>query len=215
MRTGEFIKMLEQADPTGEGYIMIDGDVPRFFEQKPGYYDGAYSFIDESGRLAWDTTENKVDVSCKERAWVIWDDLDQLVRKDMAIAVEKELPYHFDSEHWFEKAKELFIFDDTVTEHYKKKFFKEIKEIFDEWREYRVASDKEWADRTLKEYAQGDRFFQEKTAKKEYGYARTLKVGRDGEDDGLCGGTIQAIRYSGAFKRIEHDEERWQWVPKE
>lgn len=214
MRTGQFIKMLQEVDPTGEGFIMMsDGGVPQWFEQKHGYYDGAYSFIDERGRMVKSTDENKVDVICKEKEWVIWDDLDWLVRQDMAVAVEKGVPYHFDEEYWFQRTKELFIFDSTVADEYKEKFFQTIRGDFESWRSYKVEADQEWMERTLKEYNEGIRFFEEKDKKE--GYRKTFEVHVDGKQDGLCSGTIQALFYSGAFKRIEHNDKLWEWIPKE
>lgn len=156
MRISEFIKMLKEADPTGEGFIMMsDGGVPKWFEGKPGYYDGAYSYIDVDGRMVKSTKENKVDVICKEKEWVIWDDLDWLMRQEMAVFVEREEPYHFDHDHWFNRAKSLFIFDGTVPESHKEKFYESIKSDFNDWVNYKQEEDKKWMDQTLKEYEDG------------------------------------------------------------
>ena len=49
MKTSEFIKMLQEADPSGEAHVRMYGGVPKFAELKPGYWDGPYSYIDEEG----------------------------------------------------------------------------------------------------------------------------------------------------------------------
>lgn len=204
--------MLKEADPTGEGFIMMsDGGVPKWFEGKPGYYDGAYSYIDVDGRMVKSTKENKVDVICKEKEWVIWDELDWLLRQEMAVFVEKEESYHFDHDHWFDCAKSLFIFDGTVPETYKDKFYESIKSDFNYWVTHKEKEDKKWMDQTLKEHSNGIRFFERKTTEK---YRESFQVNVDGKQENLRCGTIQALYYSGAFKRIDHDEKLWEWIPK-
>ena len=50
MTTSQFIKMLQEADPSGEAHIRMDGGIPLFAELKPGYWDGPYEYIDEELR---------------------------------------------------------------------------------------------------------------------------------------------------------------------
>lgn len=38
MKTKDFIKMLQDADPEGEGYIRMEGGVPVYAEAKESYY---------------------------------------------------------------------------------------------------------------------------------------------------------------------------------
>ena len=41
MKTKDFIKMLQEEDPTGEGFIRLnDGDAILYAVSKPGYWDG-------------------------------------------------------------------------------------------------------------------------------------------------------------------------------
>lgn len=49
MTTSEFIKMLQDADPSGEAHIRMSGGVPKYAELKEGYWDGPYSYIDSDG----------------------------------------------------------------------------------------------------------------------------------------------------------------------
>lgn len=67
MKTKEFIKMLENADPSGESHIRINGQESYFYaEHKPGYWDGSYSYLEgKYGEdMVWvETTKgSKVDI---------------------------------------------------------------------------------------------------------------------------------------------------------
>lgn len=62
MKTKDFIKMLQQEDPSGEGYIRLDGDIPFCAVAKEGYWDGAYQYIDEDGNWVVSTRNYKVDI---------------------------------------------------------------------------------------------------------------------------------------------------------
>jgi hypothetical protein len=62
MKTKDFIKMLQEEDPSGECHIRMDGGFPYYVEQKAGYWDGAYSYIDDDGNYVLSTMDNKVDI---------------------------------------------------------------------------------------------------------------------------------------------------------
>jgi len=74
MKTKEFIKMLQDADPSGEAHVRLEGGVPKFAELKPGYWDGPYKYIDEDGNYVYSTKGNKVDIWSTE----IWDFVENL-----------------------------------------------------------------------------------------------------------------------------------------
>jgi hypothetical protein len=67
MTTKEFIKMLQDADPTGESHIRMEGGIPMYAERKPGYWDGPYSYFDEEGNWVYSTGASKVDIYCVDR----------------------------------------------------------------------------------------------------------------------------------------------------
>lgn len=69
MKTKDFIKMLQEADPEGEGFIRMEGGIPAFAEPKEGYWDGPYSYIDEDGNYVYSTEGYKIDIYCTD----IWD----------------------------------------------------------------------------------------------------------------------------------------------
>lgn len=61
--------MLQEADPTGESHIRMDGGIPAFAEKKQGYWDGPYSYIDDDGCYVYSSLDDKVDIYCTS----IWD----------------------------------------------------------------------------------------------------------------------------------------------
>lgn len=63
MKTKEFIKMLQEADPTGEAYIRMSDGVPFAAELKPGYYDGPYSYVDENDNWVVSARNPKIDIA--------------------------------------------------------------------------------------------------------------------------------------------------------
>ena len=62
MKTKELIKLLQEADPTGESYVRMDGGIPICVELKPGYYDGSYSYYDEDRKYCISKMGTKVDI---------------------------------------------------------------------------------------------------------------------------------------------------------
>lgn len=85
MKTKDFIKMLQEADPTGEGYIRLpDGGAPWFAEQKPGYWDGPYQYLekinpeqhDHAGnfKLVTSTKGYKIDIHTLDSSTIVWDE---------------------------------------------------------------------------------------------------------------------------------------------
>jgi len=62
MKTKDFIKMLQDADPTGEHHVRINGGFPSFAELVEGYYDGSYNYIDDDGNFVRSNDDAKVDI---------------------------------------------------------------------------------------------------------------------------------------------------------
>ena len=66
MKTKDFIKLLQEEDPSGEGYIRIGQGPITAVVQKEGYWDGPYSYLEKSGdgKPIWvETTKGyKVDI---------------------------------------------------------------------------------------------------------------------------------------------------------
>jgi hypothetical protein len=64
MKTKDFIKMLQEADPSGESYVRLPyGGAVVSAEPKEGYWDGAYSYYDyETNKMHTTTLGSKVDI---------------------------------------------------------------------------------------------------------------------------------------------------------
>jgi hypothetical protein len=75
MKTKDFIKMLQEEDPTGEGYVRVEGGAIHHVEAKEGYWDGSYKYYDPQTRKLHITTENyKVDVITIDVEDIVWDE---------------------------------------------------------------------------------------------------------------------------------------------
>lgn len=119
MTTAAFIKMLQDADPSGTAHIRLGDGVPLHAELKEGYWDGPYSFIDEEGNYNYTTMGMKVDLYCV----------------DIFEFVERNMNIH-DPENW-EKIKNKFRFSLTycVKEHRDERegyVLKEAREAYDD-----------------------------------------------------------------------------------
>jgi hypothetical protein len=77
MKTSEFIKMLQEADPTGEAHIRMEGGVPYSAILKEGYYDGPYSYIDEDFNYVYSASGSKLDLYCLD----VWGYVDRIKGK--------------------------------------------------------------------------------------------------------------------------------------
>jgi hypothetical protein len=120
MTTKEFIKMLQEADPTGEAHVRMSGGIPYLAERKPGYWDGHYSYLDDNGNWVESSQGTKIDIWTMD----IWD------------FVERQLDINEDCD--FESIKEKIKFDfiGGNTENNQKykidPLLKKAKESFDE-----------------------------------------------------------------------------------
>jgi hypothetical protein len=75
MKTKDLIKILQEADPSGECHVRVNTEsgsgAPVWAEKKEGYWDGYYSYI-EDGVMHFSTAGNKVDlVVMNEEDWAM------------------------------------------------------------------------------------------------------------------------------------------------
>ena len=90
MKTKEFIKMLQEEDPSGESYLRINGGCISSVCSKPGYWDGPYSYLerDKNGKPIWiqSTKASKIDVyimdmfDFAERFDGNWEEMEKHIR---------------------------------------------------------------------------------------------------------------------------------------
>lgn len=68
MKSKDFIKMIQEADPSGEAHVRLSydspyGGIPFFCELKEGYWDGAYSYINDDGNYVYSIMGLKLDIN--------------------------------------------------------------------------------------------------------------------------------------------------------
>ena len=120
MTTSEFIKLLQDEDPSGTAHIRMDGGFPKFAILKEAYYDGGYSYI--NGNNEYVTTNksgSKIDIYCM--------DIDLFVETNMNINIT------------WEEIKNKFVFDFYGSEECVKEqcewTLNKAKESFETWKE--------------------------------------------------------------------------------
>ncbi len=158
MKTKDFIKMLQEADPTGEGYLRMEGGIPYCAIPKEGYWDGPYSYIDEKGNYVYSIEGYKIDLCCI--------DVDGFVER------------HFDlhePNNW-ENIKSKFIFKlggycnpDSRNER-ADQIIKTAKEQFDLLTEIYSKFLKESTEEAVEKYKKGWRYFQNKKVEEDKMY---------------------------------------------
>ncbi len=97
MTTREFIKILQEADPSGTSHIRMEGGIPLFAELKPGYWDGPYSYIDEEGNYVTSTEGSKVDIHCLDIWYFVeryenlsWDEIREKFKFNYTYSSEEQ-----------------------------------------------------------------------------------------------------------------------------
>jgi hypothetical protein len=234
MKIGQLVKMIREADPTGEAFVMDEEfSVPRFFEEKPGYYDGAYYYIDDQGRYVKEDTGHKVDVHDNTLTWLVWEYLEWELDKVKKQAVLDGGVYLPTREEAWDVLMNMVTYEDDVPIEFRNDINVRLEETFNEWIEHKKHSDVKWVDDTLKDVGKGYRFFQSKDKDthgwttwkmtkdpsllgKTYDELRKLFGKKEREHcDGVCFGMIDALTTSGRFERVSYDEKWWQWISKE
>lgn len=85
MKTKEFIKMLQEADPLGEAYVRLpDGGAPYYAEYKAGYWDGPYQYLDDpklnKPTIITSSQGNKVDIYTIDHDDIVWQENGEMER---------------------------------------------------------------------------------------------------------------------------------------
>lgn len=193
MTTAEFIKILQREDPSGTAHIRMSGGIPMGAELKAGYWDGAYSYINEDGKFVNTTKGDKVDIWCVESDDFVWDN-------KMGYC-----PYKNNKEESWEKLKTLFVLDYTYAYESQRKekednFFKNIRKNFEECVEYKLASSKKYTEEVVKKAKDGWKFFQKKVNEK-YNWYNWKIVDENGKTEpyGTNLATSKPILLSGKF----------------
>ena len=73
MTTAELIKLLQEEDPGGNAHVRVSGGVITGAQLKEGYWDGAYSYI-QDGKYITSRDGMKVDLWTESFEDFIWND---------------------------------------------------------------------------------------------------------------------------------------------
>ena len=140
MKTKEFIKLLQEEDPSGEGYVRIGGGPVTFLCQKEGYWDGPYSYLEkgEDGKPIWvETTEGyKVDVytmdmfDFAERFKGDWEEMKKHIRVEYTYLDGGERKSQF-LEH---AKKECIEYKEMADAHYEESYKKMVENAKKGWK---------------------------------------------------------------------------------
>jgi hypothetical protein len=215
MKTKDFIKLLQEADPEGEAHVRMYGGVPTFADSKPGYWDGPYHYIDEEGNWVYSSKGSKVDIWCTE--------IDDFV---------SEMIDTYNTPSW-EDVQKKFKFELTYSDPGQRKeredsILKSAKEAYDSSVDMHRKFREEGEERALKNAADGWTWFQNKlvddeTIKPNMHHYYTWKVYAKPEFFGLVKKeessnpyNVQAVMKSGLFERLDNNKMPgyYEWVLK-
>jgi hypothetical protein len=209
MTTAEFIKMLQEADPSGTAHIRMYGGIPKFAELKPGYWDGPYSYFDGQGNWVYSTEGSKVDIHCEE----IDDYVSEMINT-----------YHTPS---WEEVEKRFIFKlgyaiESQRKERENGILKQAREAYDETVEMHKRFQIEGEERALSNSGKGWTWFQNKLVDDEtlrpnlHHYYTWIVLDENGKDQGSNPHNVQAVYKSGIFERHDNGvkEGYYQWIKK-
>ena len=182
MISSDLIKLLQEADPSGNLHVRINGEAPEHVMAKPGYYDGPYTYMD-GGKLVFSTEGDKVDIDTFDVDAFVWENFD-----DWEDKVEFHYTYLDGGEH-----------EKIVREH--------LKKVAQEAREFDKESITEFSKSVMDKIRDGYKVIQKDT---NVGYYNTMFFTKEGEEIKLLQGDCHAI-IRGSFKpNIKEDHIEWE-----
>jgi hypothetical protein len=209
MKTSEFIKMLQEADPSGEAHIRMEGGIPRFAELKPGYWDGPYSYIDEDGNWMYSTAGDKVDIHCIDRYDYVADMFSTYNIPTWEEVVSKfkfSLGYSIESQRKEREENSL----------------KDAKEAYEHSVEMYKRFQSEGEERALTNSEKGWAWFQNKLVDDDtikpnlHRYYTWIVLDENGKDQGSNLHNVEAVYKSGLFEKHDNGVKKgyYQWIKK-
>jgi hypothetical protein len=209
MKTKDFIKILQEADPSGEAHIRMPDGIPFAAELKPGYWDGPYNYLDEDQNWVYSTENNKVDIHCRD----IYDHVD-LMMSTYSIPSWEEVTSKF-----------KFNLGYSFEPHRKEgedRILKEAKEAYEHLASMHGGFRDGGVKRALENSERGWTWFQNKladdpTLKPNIHKYYTWKVyDENGKEECSNLHNVEAILNSGLFERIDNEVQSgfYQWVKK-
>ena len=204
MTTKEFIKILQEADPEGNGHIRMDGGIPKFAIAKEGYWDGAYAYINENGEYVYSTKGYKVDIHCEDvwsyvedkyRRGMKWEEMEKNFKFELGYAIESQRKER--EQRILDQAKEAFESNEEIDQ----KFFEEGKNKMIE------NSNKGWT------------WFQDKKVDTERGmhvYYTWKIYDENGKEQGSNIHMTDSFQHSGLWERVDNNKKEgyYEWILK-
>lgn len=207
MKTKDFIKMLQQEDPTGEGYLRLPGGIPLSVEAKEGYWDGAYDFIDEEGNWVHSINHYKVDLCCIDIIDFVGD-----------------LYNHHDPTCTLDYIKSKFKFElggysiESQRNDKKQRVYKEVEEAYNLHKKIQAEFLTESIQTALEREKAGWRFYQNKKVYSDIGYKyySWKLIDPLGNSKSSSAHDTNAILHSGLFERLDNNqiEGYYEWIIK-
>ena len=202
MKTKDFIKILQKEDPTGEGYLRLEEGPILFAEQKEGYWDGPYSYIEkgEDGKPIWvETTKGyKIDIHCMD----LYDFAER-----------------FDGD-WEEMKKHIRVEYTYLDDGEREKSFLDLAKK--ECDEYKAMKDEFYEDgyKSMVENAKkGWTWFQDKRVDGDdkpnwYLYYYWKVYNEKGKKEGSCIRNTESVLKSGDWEKVDNEKKKdyYQWI---
>lgn len=192
MKTKELIRLLQEADPTGEAHVRMSGGIPTSVQHLPGYYDGSYSYFDEEGRYVISKEGSKVDIYTTDIDDFIWDLVD------------------FDTTWEEVKAKIVLKIGDPNIDWIKERhdsIYKNAMQQFADAQELDIKYLNESTELAVKRAKEGWQFYQNKKVDTEgmYTYYMWKIYSPDGKTESSSVHDTQGIIKSGLFRKVDCD----------
>lgn len=200
MKTKDFIKMLQDVDPSGEANISMEGGVPVFASLLPGYYDGSYSYLDEEGNYVTSKNDSKLCIHCKSS----YDFIDDEYEVGMS----------------WEEIREKFRFE-NISDEYIESFLSRVKIQFREIEEMETNIYNDSLDEMIEKAKSGWEWYQDKKVDLHYGedinmhmYYTWKIYDEHGNIQGSCISNTESIQKSGLWEKLDNNKLKgyYQWV---
>ena len=186
MKTKDIIKQLQEIDPIGETHVRFTEGELIGFERKEGYYDGAYIYRDEKGKLVLTDKGEKIDAFFENIIDVIWEcegDLEKITDEILIDFSKKR-----DKEDYLEKV---------------------IKPEAEKARKWHKKSLAEFTYKVLKKVEEGWIITQPLDTK--VGQLNNMYFEKNNKKEKMCQGECHALLNSGFFKLIT-ESNRYMWA---
>lgn len=204
MTTGEFIKMLQDADPSGNAHVRMDGGIPYAAIEKEGYWDGPYTYIDNDGNYVYTTKGTKVDIYCTD----IYDFVDENTNRGVSKWEDIESKFKF----------ELSYSDTKQRNEREQKILDQAKKAFDEITEIGERLYNQGLNEMKSNAEKGWQWFQDKKSESDkhfihYGWK---VINENGKVNSSNVWMTESVLKSGLWERIDNGiiDGFYQWIYK-